>query len=1162
MIRKTVRAILSFSMVLSSMPGTAPDAFAAEDAYYLQNEIRETEAKYKIVHDALVRMDEFLKNYPGMVESLGKAYDELDALEKRMRDLLQKNLIKSTIKLGFDTYQKVNLVLGFAQQSIKLIILACACEYASDQMQDSMLSPYKKVVQGLSEGAQKLLPEIAEVQKTLSMDAIDLKIKVMREGENPDDLGETGLIYRKFYYVLEAIENAKKKIYELRKNLDRTKADIDSERPRVAEEDDRLGKRLEELKKRLSAAEIEMAAKKDGEINSAGKEKGKINITPAPAHVKDEAERQALIASYQTALYNIEAAGRKKFEEIGAELNKEAKASFKGGNHNPLEGKSSSYALPELLAPQVIRGMGPQELTQEMNFYGVIIKVNDDLLPVIRRYPVEYDNFVSSLKGEATPVMNALAGLGVSPGSYNVEYLTASASSQSISLNKIIARIPEENDVYKKNITAMRSEFDNKVSKARGFVQRYSTGAADVVNAAIFAVNKGKAVIVEAKAAGFEDSASAYRHLAKLRKQVAEMFDSGADGAKVKAFLEEERKKFAVLGEPASRAGHLAALALNTRWQFEEKVNSDPDLGLVRVIAEGYPEQGVINPENKYGEDLWDVDMNGNPRVREDIFNKCAEIANASFGVANEINDFISFLPKIDEINLKVRNEFASSDYVTAMGKRAVIASTLNAEADRPILDQWLKAYASPDGGKTPAIYKIFSAETNKAIEASMKIYEARMDAEYAAKRDEEKRKEEEERKKREKEDAEKSGYRVYDVRVNTLTIPNVPGEMVLTSSELRDNTIEITAWLDNLYGIKTVLISEDGSVFKEIPVDRQIRYSFHPVPGKQYIPRIKLKFESDEKVFDLLSNGQTLVYRDIDHTVLIRDAVKELADSYESKNIANVSSLISRDFLGNKIFLEEGIRFDFDMFDDIRLTIFIDRIEKNNALFIAETRWQKTQTPKKTGQQQRTSGSTRMIFLLEDGKMKIYNLKGNLIYATLSPEIASSSGLGEAVVEAIRVDRDTRNPEQPGSGATQETGGVSSVLSVRTGTVTSVDLPMASNMDRGFFFSSGAQADAVGDFVLEFPNLLFTYGNAKIQDVSGTYTFDSLSTAPDITNEVNGPATAGKVYLLVTQEGYYAKMRIDTVNADQDGMNDDDMVTMTFTYAVQTDGSRDLRTN
>jgi hypothetical protein len=758
--------------------------------------------------------------------------------------------------------------------------------------------------------------------------------------------------------------------------------------------------------------------------------------------------------------------------------------------------------------------------------------------------------------------MNALAGLNANVDTWQATSLTAGAAEQSITLAMISGKIPKENDIYKTNIKLLRDEFSMKAARARGCADRYKTGAADVINASVFAYNKGKAALAEAKAAGFEDNPACYKHLAKLRKQVADMFDSGADGAKVKAFLEEERKKFAALGEPASRVGHLGTLALNTRWQFEEKINSDPDYGIMRAFVEYFPEEGIKDPGIAYGEQLWDVDLNGNPRVREDVFNKCAEIANASFGVANEINDFLSLIPKIDDVNLKVRNEFSSSDYLTAMGKRAVIASALNEDVDRAVFDQWLKTYASPDGGKTPPIYRIFSAETNNAIAASMKIHEAKMDAEVAAKREEEKKKQEEEWKKREKEDAEKSGYRVYNVRVNTFTIPNVQGEMVLTSEELRDNVMEITAWLDNIYGVTTVLISEDGSVFKELPVGREIRYSFRPIPGKQYRPVIKLKLESDEKVFDLLSSGQTLVYRNVDYTALIRDAVKELADSYEAKDIANVSSLISMDFLGNKTFLEEGIRFDFDMFDDIRLTIFIDRIDKNNALFIAETRWQKTQTPKKTGQQQRTSGSTRMVFKLEDGKMKIYNLKGNLIYATLSPEIASSSGLGESVVEAIRVDRDTRNPEQPGSGSTQETGGVGTTLSVRTGTVTSVDLPMISNVDRGFFFSSGTQADAAGDFVLEFPNMLFTYGNAKIQDVSGTYSFDSLSTAPDITNEVNGQATAGKVYLFVTQEGYYAKMRIDTVNADQDGMNDDDMVTMTFTYAVQTDGSRDLRTN
>jgi len=69
------------------------------------------------------------------------------------------------------------------------------------------------------------------------------------------------------------------------------------------------------------------------------------------------------------------------------------------------------------------------------------------------------------------------------------------------------------------------------------------------------------------------------------------------------------------------------------------------------------------------------------------------------------------------------------------------------------------------------------------------------------------------------------------------------------------------------------------------------------------------------------------------------------------------------------------------------------------------------------TEEEQKTTGNTTFLFVLEDGKMKIQNLRGNLIYATLSPEVAQASGLNQTVITNIRTARDNRNPTQLGAG-------------------------------------------------------------------------------------------------------------------------------------------------
>ena len=146
--------------------------------------------------------------------------------------------------------------------------------------------------------------------------------------------------------------------------------------------------------------------------------------------------------------------------------------------------------------------------------------------------------------------------------------------------------------------------------------------------------------------------------------------------------------------------------------------------------------------------------------------------------------------------------------------------------------------------------------------------------------------------------------------------------------------------------------------------------------------------------------NVTSVSVQDVDFYRMVTDALLALSNAYERQDIGAFSRLISRDFLGNKTFLEEGVRFDFDMFTDMQLKIYINRIENNSGLYIADTRWDKSQLPRKTGQTQKTSGRTTIAFVMEDNVLKIHNLRGDLLYATLSVEIAGSSGLSQTIID------------------------------------------------------------------------------------------------------------------------------------------------------------------
>ncbi|MBU1869918.1 MAG: hypothetical protein KJ818_05555, partial [Candidatus Omnitrophica bacterium] len=309
--------------------------------------------------------------------------------------------------------------------------------------------------------------------------------------------------------------------------------------------------------------------------------------------------------------------------------------------------------------------------------------------------------------------------------------------------------------------------------------------------------------------------------------------------------------------------------------------------------------------------------------------------------------------------------------------------------------------------------------------------------------------------------------------------------------------------------------------------------------------------------------NIRGILFKDIDYNQLVAETIGKIAEAYESANFSQFSQYISKDYLGNKTFLEEGIRTDFDLFSNIRLTLYINRIDKRGNIFAAETRWDKTQTPRSTGQEQRTSGNTTFMFVFEDGLMKIQNLRGNLIYATLQPEIAQASGLPQTVVNQIREANQERNPVQPGAGETEQAGGTSTqaTIPVKNGSIHSQYATAGDctsfRTDFDYDFSSGTEGSAGGgDFYLEW-NILFNLGGAQIQQITSS-TFEALNEAPTsgYTNSSAGTLAAGEVYAFITQEGYYGKFKVTSKNTVDCNRN-----TVNFSYAVQTDGTRNLKT-
>ena len=394
--------------------------------------------------------------------------------------------------------------------------------------------------------------------------------------------------------------------------------------------------------------------------------------------------------------------------------------------------------------------------------------------------------------------------------------------------------------------------------------------------------------------------------------------------------------------------------------------------------------------------------------------------------------------------------------------------------------------------------------------------------------------------------------YQLFNVRLNTFSLDSASGDVVLTRNQLIQGTLQVTAKLSTLDRVDKLLVSDDGGrTWSEIAKDSMINHVLTPVFGKRYDMVLRIKTNGFQDVdLKFFPSVNSIAVQDMDANQLIVQAVKEFSDAYEMKNTGRIDDLISRDFLGDKTLLLEGIRFDYDMFNDIRLTIYINRITQQKDLYSVETKWDKTQTPRKTNQDQRTSGKTTMVFVLEEGKMKIQNLRGNLIYATLSPEIAAASGLSQKVIEEIQAAHDARIPVQPGAGQTENSGGVDDSpagppINKQSGLILNLN---------SFDFSTGTSVAVVGSNDISNVGLDIHFNNScKYQTTSSS--FESLTTAP-VSGYINFPAvtaTAGTVLIIKTNSGQYGKMKITTVQGGLQSFN--------FDYAVQTDGSTNIAT-
>ncbi|MCM8761226.1 MAG: hypothetical protein NC938_06450 [Candidatus Omnitrophica bacterium] len=209
------------------------------------------------------------------------------------------------------------------------------------------------------------------------------------------------------------------------------------------------------------------------------------------------------------------------------------------------------------------------------------------------------------------------------------------------------------------------------------------------------------------------------------------------------------------------------------------------------------------------------------------------------------------------------------------------------------------------------------------------------------------------------------------------------------------------------------------------------------------------------------------------------------------------------------------------------------------------------------------------MLFALEEGSMRLRNLRGDLVYATLSPEIADSSGLGEKVIEKIKIAARDGTGDQPGAGGgtggtTGGTGGATppvpaspaaSQVTIGNFTLTQYKLPHPPNFDiEGFNFSTRSKTRETSPFPVQSD---FRRREGWIESRGGLVDLGPVG----LENVVEAPASGykdaasgapGRIYAVRCGDGTYALVETMFM-ADSNNLPS----TSTFRYKHQRNGTR-----
>ncbi|MCM8761225.1 MAG: hypothetical protein NC938_06455 [Candidatus Omnitrophica bacterium] len=818
-------------------------------------------------------MEEFLKAYPQRRADLERVYNDLEALKQQLQPILRKNLIKSTITVGFETVTKVKFATGFAEATVLGIIGSCGHEYAMDTLQQMARSPYGRAVKKLSSDASAIVPEMRKFQWELSLSAGEYHGWLRMTSDVGED-DQIAMIYRRFKNTLDGIEKFQKRIDEIIAELKVTKLKIESEPPELYKENQLLVKRKGGLQTRLINT---LKEKKEKEINEIVNEANKKADGSAPAALPPLALTGKADADYE--------AWARKYDAAAAVFEKEMPPLAKSIIE---EREKIRLQLDDITAKMA-----------EFQYFEVPKEI-DPAVPLSAEQIVELHAGAKKGQEVFTRWISTVSGLRAT-----LKSLIAAATELAVKERRFTKLIEQGEQLENERVKIQGA---GSVDQKRMIIWLFSRLVPGYVN--FDRTSRGPDFLSTASSLDTDLERidkllpDAIQISSKNEKTLAKMFE-----AKIKAYeavstqLDEyytnmENAFSQMEGSAAAFDKLVAASGFGVKRNppASEFYYSTSKGGMTSILS-------MTFDANLFERQLVDAMANGNYEAAKKIMasyenlRKESDLLNSKYTKA--LAHYYYYVDGVKGLNREIISDMNAASRVE------------NAYLRAPAMDD--KTYQRVQGAGVAAYAKCFetipelpsaafepSSRAGKAI-ALYKIWE--------------------------RIEKERPGWSSLDKESFNKNMESIKAEMQSATKG---------ANLDGVVGrLKAILsrIESDWSAKHKSPVTPPLAPPTMGPAGPQ--------------------SPSPGIPPGTDYKQLVAEVVKKLSEAYEKKNAAAFLALVSRDFIGNRSFLEDGIRRDFDTFDGIRLSMFLNRIEKRGAEFVAETKWDKTQSVRKTGKQQ-----------------------------------------------------------------------------------------------------------------------------------------------------------------------------------------------------------------